>query len=227
MPISLIINKATASSIDREFVDLRANWVRKQWLSPRNRYRVNCIAKINRDIKPPLNIAHGQLREYIAASAITHCLDGWSYLGRAIESHIRGDHDTSRHLGYYAELRAAMALLATAGIGVFQNHHFVVVANRTCEEIPKTKSTHAFVWEAFQHWAGNSSSAELVLQVIQPESYPLAEWLDHFSTPSATRAVLAKEWLLRWGVDLERFTNDHSLETFRATAQQHSPPPDL
>ena len=37
-----------------------------------------------------------------------------------------GDPDAARHLGYYAELRATMSILAGDGIGVFQNKHIIV-----------------------------------------------------------------------------------------------------
>ena len=55
-------------------------------------------------------------REYVAASAPTHLIDGWSYLARAIDALLRGDAPAAVHLGYYAELRAAMSLLAGGGI---------------------------------------------------------------------------------------------------------------
>jgi len=57
-----------------------------------------------------------QLSEYIAASCLLHCSDGWSYLGRAISALLRGDPHRARHLAYYAELRAATALLAKVGV---------------------------------------------------------------------------------------------------------------
>lgn len=61
----------------------------------------------------------------MAASVIVHCFDGWSYLGRALEAEMAGDPQTAVHLGYYAELRAAMSVLASDEIGVFRNKHAV------------------------------------------------------------------------------------------------------
>lgn len=220
-PQQATINRAEPSSIVAEFEDLSANWSQQRWLLPKNRYRTHCIEKIRDDLQRPRGIAHRQLREYIAASSVTHCLDGWSYLGRAAGAHLRGDHNSSRHLGYYAELRAAMALLATAGIGVFDNKHFVVNSSRNCECIPGSPGTHKFIWHALEHWAGTTPAADLVLRVVQPGGHPLSEWLDQFSTGGVSRSVLAGVWILQWGLDLKRLSEDRNarnVASYRPTA---------
>jgi hypothetical protein len=68
------------------------------------------------------------LAQYIAASSILHCADGWSYLGRAINCLLKGDPHRVVHLAYYAELRAALSLLASEAIGVFSRNNFVIDA---------------------------------------------------------------------------------------------------
>lgn len=97
-----------------------------RWVSKTNRYSSNPIAKIRLDNKVRTIKEPKHLSQYIAASSLLHATDGWSYLGRSLLSLLRGDPHRCRHLAYYAELRAAMSLLATEGIGVFRNRHFVI-----------------------------------------------------------------------------------------------------
>jgi hypothetical protein len=123
---SALLNLADPSSIKAVFIDVWGNWCQTQWLLSSNRYQGDCIKRIKKDVGRNRQITHRHLREYIAASSVAHCADGWGYLGRSIEAHLRGDGNVSRHLGYYAELRAALGLLASEGIGVFDRNHFVV-----------------------------------------------------------------------------------------------------
>ena len=61
------------------------------------------------------NVDGPKIGEYIASSAPLHLADGWNYLSRAFDAACRGDRGAAYHLSYYAELRAAMSLLATEG----------------------------------------------------------------------------------------------------------------
>jgi len=74
---------------------------------------------------------------YVAVSAPLHCADGWSFLGRAVAAILLGDATAARHLGYYAELRAAMSLMAAHGVGIFNRTHFVVVTADDCRLVPQ------------------------------------------------------------------------------------------
>jgi len=216
------LQQADSTRIKREFAKLAPNWVRGRWLSQRNRYTVDCVEKLKLDVKPGGQIRHGQLRRYIAASSVIHCMDSWSYAARAIEAHFAGDTDASRHLGYYAELRAALSLLASAGVGVFDKDHFVVRSKGICSCI-KGATTHSFVWDALQHWASQSGATDLVLSVIRPGGVPLSEWLRHFPGAVGTgiKTILAQQWLLQWGLDLQRFAEDRNarnVSSYRPTS---------
>lgn len=201
--------RADRSRLTQLFAALAGNWPHGRWLTARNRYAVDCIEKIKRDTTPVTGrLRHAQLASYIAASSAIHCLDGWSYVARAIEADFSGDIDAARHLAYYAELRAAMSILANAGLGVFKRKHFAVKADRRCEVVPG--ATHEFVWDALQYWASQPSAADLILGVIKPGGKPLSEWLTNYppTAGAAFRSVLAREWLLRWGLDLRRLALD-------------------
>lgn len=208
-PNQNLLNQASSSAIEATFEEINTNWSNSQWLRPRNRYLRNCIDKIETDTKPPRRITHRHLREYIAASSLAHCMDSWSYLGRGIDAHLRGAPDIARHLGYYAELRAAMSLLASEGVGVFDKTHFVVNGKKKCEQI-KASRTHEFAWDALEHWATTPSAASLIFKVIQPGGIPLEKWLNSFLITPGLHAILAERWLLQWGLDLKQLRDDRN-----------------
>ena len=52
-----------------------------------------------------------QVLDVLAATGPSHCLDGWTFLSRALAALLSGDTHTTRHLAYYAQLRAALSLL--------------------------------------------------------------------------------------------------------------------
>ncbi len=207
--------KASHSAIRAIMPRLTKYWQTNSWLSHRNPYRKNAVSKIKGNSK----LNHTQLSEYIAASAIVHCFDGWSYLGRALESEMAGDPDAARHLGYYAELRAAMSILASEGIGVFQRRHVVVERAKRCLRLEKKFGpTHEFVWNVLEIWAKSEAGKKAVLQSIKPGGLSLSEWLDQFGAGSQ---FVATEWLHQWGLDLSRLADDRearNVASYRPTA---------
>ncbi len=196
------ISSANRSAIYEIVPRLREHWLasEKGWLSIRNPYR-RSIADV---IDNAPNVNQTQLAEYVAASAIVHCFDGWSYLSRAFEAEIAGDPDTSRHLGYYAELRAAMSLLAASGIGVCRNNHVIVVGPKQCY-IVQAGGTHQFTWKALENWSGLQVGTDVLFDVIKPGGIPLKDWLEQLS--AGTRFITS-EWLSQWGLDLALWKQD-------------------
>lgn len=149
---------------------------------------------------------HRHLVEYVAASTVSHCFDGWSFLARAFEAEMSGDPESARHLGYYAELRAAMSLLASEGIGIFNRHHVVISNSGKCLSYARNKNTHVLTWDALEDWATQPRSRDLLLQAVRPHGIPLAEWLSFFGGGTD---FIAEEWLTQWGLDLSIFRKDH------------------
>src|SRR5207249_131302 len=145
--------------------------------------------------------------KYIAASALPHVLDGWSFFGRAIGAHLRGDVISCRHLAYYSELRAAMAILATQGVGVFDRRHYIVDRARKVAHIPKTDSTHILAWKALSYWSDLKRSSELLEQIITPGGLSISEWQSGIFSGASFRAV-GRTWLRMWGLDIQRCAAD-------------------
>src|ERR1035441_2292373 len=119
---------ASRAAIENIIGQLQQNFTNHMWLRPANRYAADTIGRLKSDTGKPSALVCADLAECVAASTPVHLLDGWAFLGRAIDASFRGDPDTSRHLGYYAELRAVMALLASEGLEIFKDRHFVIDA---------------------------------------------------------------------------------------------------
>jgi hypothetical protein len=182
---------------------------RARWVGTQNRYRRNTVARIRKDLdaRVPGSLNEKHLAEYVAASVPLHVVDGWAYLGRALQADLISDSTTARHLAYYAELRAAMALLASQGIAVLNRQHFVVTSPTNVVRVPGNTSTHAFAWLALQWWAGSAGSSILLNAAVQPFRKGIADWLSALPLYSSW-APLAKEWILMLGLDLSQMGKD-------------------
>ena len=178
------------------------------WIGSQNRYANNTISTISDELAAGAIVSPGELSEYIAASCLLHCADGWSYLGRAISSLLRGDPHRARHLAYYAELRGAAALLATEGIGVFREEHFAITAPDRASGLITRKGTHVFAWDCLDFWAALPSSAALFSEIIRPHGLDLEKWCESLGGASVL-APHAREWFKQWGMDLRIFPDDH------------------
>jgi hypothetical protein len=206
--VGLVLSNLEAASTKpiqestRRLVDYGAY---KRWLSSSNRYRKNAVDVLESDYKAStINARH--LSDYIAASAPLHCCDGWGLLGRALSCHLRGDSSVARHLAYYAELRAAMSLLATQGIGVFRLKHFALDAEGTPHRV-HNQGTHVAAWELLDAWAGLSSAAATLGEILAPAGQPIADWIDTMSLGAPWHPIAA-EWLRSIGLDLQIFSSD-------------------
>ena len=220
--------QASISAIEITMPQLEKYWKSKVWLERNNSLRKNAIDFVNKFSNSNSPKRHSFLRTYIAASVFIHAFDGWSYLGRAIEAEIAGDSGTARHLGYYAELRAAMSFLASNGIGVFQWKHVVVDKLGHCNIAENFGGTHEFTWHALNEQASKPAGISSILSVIKPFGVSLDDWTTQFN--SSTK-YLATSWLKQWGFDLKMFDSDRTARnqasyrpsslTFKNTAQAH------
>ena len=204
-----LLKRASPTVIETSLTELRRFVRGNNWLGSTNRYRQDTIERLRSDLDPNKRstVNDRNLRQYIAASGPIHCLDGWGFLGRAMISHVQGDLDVSRHLAYYAELRAAMALLAMQGVGIFSAQHMLVDANGTCIRFGKSLKTHEVAWLVLDHWSGLTRSMDVLSTAISPYGIPFANWLDAFGAGTLLRPM-ASEWFTRWGLDLKHFSYD-------------------
>lgn len=204
---SAVLAGASRQSITNAAARLKPYLTQARWLGTNNRYATSATSRL-RDEATKKILPHAKhIAELVAASAPAHCLDGWSYLGRAMEAHLGGDHDAARHLGYYAELRAAAALLATAGIGIFDKNHIVIGAKGVATQIPRGHGTHQMMWLALEQWAKTSDAVDLVARAVTPAGRPLQEWISNVPGGSSWQPI-GTDWLLALGLDLQKLSGD-------------------
>jgi hypothetical protein len=213
----VLLSPASRSTIEGYFDSRQTPDREQRWLDQNNRYRLSATQTFEKDQKRatanqnPLSKQKCKLlTAYIGASAPTHLIDGWSFLGRAVDSLLRGDTYSAAHFGYYAELRAAMGLLGSEGIGIFNQIHPVVTLNGI-NRFPAGKKkvgTHAVIWPILKYWASLNRASDLFDIVIQPNQVRLSSWLGALSPNLSTKAV-GQRWLRSWGLDLENLEDDH------------------
>jgi hypothetical protein len=203
------ISAVSPDDVARTLGGLRSCLGKSTWIGPRNRYSRDTINAIEAETRGGGIRRPRQLAQYIAASCLLHSADGWSYLGRSIVSLLRGDPHRARHLAYYAELRAAMSLLATQGIGIFNRRHFAVDAPNSASPIQQQLGTHEFAWDCLQFWSGLPTSGSIFSGVIRPHGRTLDDWFAPLGG-SAAVAPQAQVWLRQWGMDLNVLANDRT-----------------
>ncbi len=185
-----------------------------RWLSKRQKYSDANIAKeLHTDIREG-TIDDSALAQRIGASIPSHVIDGWGYFGRAIHCLIRGDTRTAVHLGYYAELRAVLAIMASEGIGILHNQHFVInkdgAAIQLCsqEDKPIKLGTHQTIWPVYNWWIQQTTAFEVFARIIKPGGRVIQDWFDLPEQQKIYLDPTAATLLNAWGLDLNRMQKD-------------------
>lgn len=221
------IRNASRQEIQSYFQAVAKRDRETRWLRVGNRYRVKCTEQYDSDFRAN-SINEPHLVEYIAASGPAHIIDGWSLISRAVEALFRGDHYSSIHYAYYAELRAAAGLLATEGIGLFNSRHPVVLnKGKIGKELPKL-GTHSAVWPTLKYWSSLKRASDLFDVLVLPGGHSVGEWLAAAGKPNQGRAI-ASRWMSTWGLDLSVVGEDHNwrnLASYRPSEFRLSPPLD-
>jgi hypothetical protein len=200
------INALLRSEMELTTAGLKPFLKRSTWIGKTNHYAHDVVARLKAAL-PTTKERKRNLAQYIAASVALHSNDGWSYLGRSVACLLAGDTHRALHLAYYAELRAAMSLLASAGIGIFNNQHFIVSTANTITKLRFGQGTHIIAWLALEEWSQQPASGALFAQLIRPEGRTLDEWF-HAQGGASTLAPQAKTWFMQWGMDLGLATKD-------------------
>jgi hypothetical protein len=206
-PDELLLQDSSRAAIERSAGNLVGEAEQRRWLPPTNRYLQSYPSK---EWEPSERGEGGEIALYMAASVPIHCVDGWSYFGRGLQAQARGDVDAATHLGYYAELRAAMALLASEGIGIFNTVQLVVddqIDAATLSERDPPWGTHGAIWPILYHWGKRPEAWQLLGEVITFGDLSLSDWLAATEFEGNLSSV-ARELLQRWGLDLSRLAED-------------------
>lgn len=202
-----------------------------------NQLKSNAIDAISRHNNPSkqFQLRSNDVSTYVAASSISHILDGWGYLSQAVNSYLNGNSGASIHMAYYAELRAVMSLLASEGIGVFSNQHIGIKSQgefslfiqhkrkewSSIHQKYKTQQnklgTHVFAWEALEKWCrSNVKPSYDLLRLFSVKGHSFSELLPGFH-PQATQLIsstITKNWLKQWALDVKRYKTDRALRNF-------------
>lgn len=222
MPLSNFINLADPRSIDKQLRDLKSKYLpNKSWLGDKNKFSKDTINRIKETILAIPVASHQKIQrkglaEYIAASTILHCLDGWSHFSCGVESLLCGDMGTSIHMVYYAELRAVMSLLAREGIAVFNTQHFILDSLDKLRLVngPGIRNrTHEFVSDAILAWAKDPKNSQTLFESIKVRGHSISEWFTALgkASGSAVASKIAADWLKSWSLDLTYISGDHIL----------------
>ena len=110
----------------------------------------------------PTALQKDDLAQYLALSTASHVLDGWRYISQAAISLLNGSRTQAIHLAYYAELRAALAILAFSGIGILKRHHFALTGNM--DVVWFEGGTHEATWKAIGSWCRQPGNVIEVLR---------------------------------------------------------------
>ncbi|MDX8446399.1 hypothetical protein [Mesorhizobium captivum] len=202
----LMIRGLNRASVELTVAGLKPFLERSKWIGSTNHYGKNVVGRLKAGV-PSTSERKRHLAQYIAASLALHANDGWSYLGRAVACILAGDTHRALHLAYYAELRAAMSLLASAGVGVFDKQHYVISGVNSTSKLRAQNGTHIMAWLALEEWSRRPASGTLFSSLVQPEGLTLDEWFQPQGGASSL-APQAKAWFMQWGMDLGLASKD-------------------
>lgn len=159
---------------------------------------------------PLLNLdSHAdELSDYLALATCGHMFDGWRYLSQAAISLLNGSRSHALHLAYYAELRAAMSILARSGIGILNQVHYVVNNSGSVDWF--VGPTHKIVWDALDIWSSQPSNAIDVINCFEAFNVSARDWANACNiTPSFSS--IAEEWLKAWAADIKSYRDDRTI----------------
>ena len=99
-----------------------------------------------------------------------------------------------------------MSILASEGIGVFNNVHWAV-RDRSLLARTTPLGTHIYVWKALSDWAKTTQATELLSRVILWNGKRFDNSLLS-AFPGTSLRPIASSWLSNWGMDLNLLSND-------------------
>lgn len=162
------------------------------------------------------NSTNNDVVNYISALSLMHCLDAWKFIGRAFQSVTSGDSPTACHLAYYAELRAAISILASQGIAIFRDHYTIVKTDGTYEhcqllgENGIVKGTHEIAWILLGRLCYDTNFTEILSRIICVDDYELNDFLQDFGYANSSLKEFWSKSLSEWGIDLKLMNQERN-----------------
>ncbi|MBV6401674.1 MAG: hypothetical protein CNIPEHKO_01977 [Anaerolineales bacterium] len=206
-----IVQRNSSVMVKDGILSIKANRLpRNCWLRNGNAYRRDTVNKLtNEGARAP--VRHNELVEYIAASSILHCTDGWMFFSNAVEDLLNGDQSTSVFMAYYAQLRAVMSFFASEGIGIFKNKHFWF--DNFKKPFFARGGTHEFARDLLINWAKDAGRSEKIFDILKFENVIFSDWISQAQIlrGSSLVSILSSDWLRMWSIDLDVLTRDHEL----------------
>lgn len=219
------VNSASHTEVIDGMKKIKNNFLPHSYLlDPQNRLGINSKVAISDHFQPipPVQFSLDDAKTYLAAASFLHCKDGWQYLSEAVDCIFKGDFKTAVHLSYYAELRAAKSFLASEGIGIFNNVHFIVSSTPSIIKDPKSRynrgrsrhegsGTHSFIWECLDKYSSSTSkNVDHLLKFFWHNGLSFDTWITHI--PHANTIVvisqIVKQWIKDWAFDINHFKDD-------------------
>jgi len=200
------VEKASDNYLDIElnkFSNFEPNWPYLSKTSVIGGYKAKRYVKKLYDSRPTPIQTH-ILASYLSHSIAMHTFDGWKYLSQALLALMTGNRNKAIHLAYYAELRAAMAVLSSTGIAVCNSHHFSIGADGKVRWFHG--ATHEVTWEALSVWATVTENATRVLNSLSVLGLRATDWSEVCSFGS--KLDITTKWLKDWSVDLKAIGED-------------------
>lgn len=147
-----------------------------------------------------------QIGVYLAHLMLGHMFDGWRYLSKSLMSLANGDRSNAIHLAYYAELRAALSILASSGIGIINKHNFVIDKHGAIKWFGG--ETHHVTWGSLGAWASRVGTGELIYSLFSAEGLNGLEWAEVCNLGTKQFSDIPGNWVKEWAVDLKNITED-------------------
>ena len=231
MKLGHYIRKCSRSAVIEGVKSIKRLHIKSNKLLPYNNPLIKkALSAVDRhtDIRKSYTIAPSQVNQFLAASSLSHLLDGWAYLSSSFTALLNGDESTAIHLGYYAELRSAMSILSTEGVGVFSKKHIGAFSPTYNAEYPtnyfknnnlagkyviNSLPTHTFVWDAMQKWSDSSNKpGDDILKIFTVRGLNFYELIEYFHPLTASSSLLTlqtvKDWLKVWCFDIKNYRHD-------------------
>lgn len=160
------------------------------------------------DNSTPTSSDVDELSDYLVLASCCHTLDGWRYLSQAAITFLNGSKRNALHYAYYAELRAALSILAGSGICIAHDKHYAISSGNRIEWF--RGSTHDITWLALQRWAKQPIQAAKVIDCFTAYDITAREWGEACRNTLSLNDI-ASNWLSNWSIDLSQLSIDRNL----------------